>query len=61
MKINICRDAALAIKCAKGYREWGADAARRFAVKHVIHPSLIRLARMCDTSERMMQKHRCIP
>ena len=41
-----------AIKAAKGFYTWGAYAARRFAQKNNVHPSLLRLARQLENETR---------
>lgn len=41
-----------AIKAAKGFYTWGAYAARRFAQKNNIHPSLLRIARQLENEAR---------
>lgn len=44
------RDAALAIKAAKGYRTWGARMARLFIRNNNVSPALVRLARQLEAA-----------
>lgn len=42
--------AALAIKAAKGFRTWGAYAARMFCAKNNVPSKLIRIARQLEAA-----------
>ena len=44
--------AQLAIKAAKGFRTWGAYAARAFIAKNSIPIKLVRIARQLDAAQR---------
>ena len=44
--------AALAIKAAKGFRTWGAYAARAFIRKNNVPSKLVRIARQLEAAQR---------
>lgn len=44
--------AAMAIKAAKGFRSWGAYAARAFIRKNNVPSKLVRIARQLEAAQR---------